>query len=197
MAVGDTYKLTAVWTTTGNATAINTWHFRQSDGLVFDTPGEDLVERFQDEVQAGYAVMVANPFQLVRYEVRGATDPTYGEDFPITPVTGGVAGEALPFQTAPLISWRTALIGRANRGRTFLPPTGESQASSGVLIAGFQTGMNLFIASMLAMNSANALYAGWELVIWGGTPPTAKPVTAGIVRQLVATQRRRVPGVGI
>lgn len=197
MAVGDTYKLTAVWTTTGNATAINTWHFRQQEPLVLDTPGEDLTDRFIAEVQASYVVMVANPFQLVRYEVRGATDPTYGEDFPITPVTGGVAGEALPFQTAPLISWRTALIGRANRGRTFLPPTGESQASSGVLIAGFQAGMNIFIANMLAMNVSDVSFARWELVIWGGTPPTAKPVTAGIVRQLVATQRRRVPGVGI
>jgi hypothetical protein len=196
MAVGDVYKLTAVWLTSGAAMAINSWNFRQVDDLIFDTPGEDLVSRFQDEVQAGYAVMVASPYALVRYEVRGQSDPTYGEDFPVTGVPGGVAGEALPFQTAPLISWRTALIGRANRGRTYLPPTGESQASSGVLSSGFLTGMGLFVDAMLAMDDPNVLYAGWELVIWGGTPPSAKPVTAGLPRNLVATQRRRVPGVG-
>lgn len=196
MAVGDIYKLSAIWQTSGNAVAINSWHFQQEDALVLDTPGEDLVEAFQTEVQASYRQMVSNVYSLVRYEVRGRTDPTYGFDFDVSGVVGAITGEALPFQTAPLISWRTALIGRANRGRTYLPPTGESQASSGVLIAGFLAGMDAFIQDMLDMNTTTIEHAAWELGIYGGVTPTFKPVVSGLSRTLIATQRRRVPGVG-
>jgi hypothetical protein len=102
--------------------------------------------------------------------------------------------ELLPLQTAPYMVARTARP--RSRGRKWLPPFGEDQATSGVLLAG----------ALTAIGNALVYYLG-DIVITGGntmTPGvpstvtgTFLPFTTGLYGAIVGTQRRRRQGFGI
>jgi len=199
MAIGDIFKLAVVWKTVDErSTFVNTFHYRQETPLVFDEPGEDLVQAFISEALPAYRAMVTSIAQVVQYSVYGITNPLYIYEESPAPVAGLVSGEALPLQNAAIITWRTGLAGRSRRGRTYLPPTGESQQNGGVLLASFLTLMNSFAedASLLNPLTVNPLIATWQLGVWSETYQYFNPVTSHIARQTIATQRRRRAGSG-
>jgi hypothetical protein len=111
-------------------------------------------------------------------------------------VLGSNVGSSLPPNTAGLIQKRTALGGRRNRGRNYIPGVPVSDVNqAGVwgtgIQAQWQTAANNWLAQTAAISSVD------EVVIFHSTPPLAPgllptPVTSMVVPGKVATQRRRL-----
>lgn len=121
----------------------------------------------------------------------------------ITPVAGFLAADPLPPQCSAVLSWRTALKGRAYRGRTYLPPSTEDAQSNGNWTSGALTDFNATITHLLEVFGPSGTNGDWRLavisrVLNGVTrvTPVATQVTSGSVDSRVRTQRRRVLGVG-
>jgi len=114
---------------------------------------------------------------------------------------GVVAGNGLPSQVSFLISWRTALAGRANRGRIY----------PGLLAASFQNADGTMSAGALVSLSALAAGYGVGFVVGAGVNTTTyqlvvrhpdtfvgpvqtqhySTVTQALASSVFATQRRR------
>lgn len=106
--------------------------------------------------------------------------------------TGTVAGESCPPQVASLISWRTAQIGRANRGRTYLPALAELNQAGGILVSQQTDAMDAFIEAMLTWAESD----GGNLLVWHRETELGSPIVNGIARPYAYTVRRRTIGVG-
>jgi hypothetical protein len=201
MSIGDVYKLSVVGTYGSGQQFVNTFHYRQEALIIGNSP-EDLAAKFEDIVLTGYAQLLAAPNVVNTLEVRQITgDPLEAFDGPVE-VQGDRAGDPLPPQVSPLISWRTGLIGRRNRGRTYLPAPVENDQVAGELSVTYLEGMQNVADSMIALS--NGLVTAWQLVIYGAPnpdvdPPLAEnivPVTSAVMRRDLATQRRRRIGTG-
>lgn len=108
-------------------------------------------------------------------------------------IGGSVASEMAAPQLAYVISWRTAYVGRRNRGRMFVPGVTEGSVSGGLVTAGHK---------VLLGNLATALRITWPnncgavLVLRHKVDGTTTAILDHIIRDVVYTQRRRTLGVG-
>lgn len=200
MAVGEIYRLAVKWEheITGDD-AVNIFHFKQLDALILDTPGEDLVGAFQEEVEELYAGIVSVNYSIVQYSVRKVASNEDAYDAPAA-VTGerGTTSDQLPSTVAAIITWTTGLTGRNNRGRTYLPPTSEGDLLAGLWASTyFPTGMGNFADAMIeAMAELTVTHAGWQLGVRSETFDAFQPITGYVLRQVPGTVRRRRFGVG-
>lgn len=99
-----------------------------------------------------------------------------------TPPAGGMADSAMPPNVAVVAEKRTALAGRRNTGRMFVPgvPSGDDD-SAGRLAASRITGWNTVLAAFLSALGAAA----------SGTGPTAQaPVTMVLLHGNLTTTTR-------
>lgn len=126
-------------------------------------------------------------------------------DYTYTNVVGNLGTQdAAPPVNALVVSWRTALAGRAYRGRSYQFGFHEADQDNGLwLAAGPVAAADLMVTNMLATFGPGGTDANWQFVIISRTlngairtPPVGTPVTAGISRQPVYTQRRRIVGYG-
>lgn len=167
MAIGDVFTLQALWQSQATGlTAENQFHFKQTAALIFDTPGEDLVEAFRDDVEVTYQGSVHSTYFLIKYTVKAQPSGLTAYEFIPPTVAGGNGGDMLPPQTAAVLSIRSGHLGRTGRGRVYLPPT--SEANSGPLgqpIAAYLTFMS-DLATAIAGIESNVLYAGWQWGVW-------------------------------
>lgn len=193
MAVGDTYRLTVVWSNApGLPTAVNQFHFRQVDTLVLDTPGEDLVGAFQEEVQAAYASLVTNALAIRRYSVAKA--PLFLTEHVLEGIgVGGTAsGDAMPPQSTGIIEIRTADFTRRGRGRFFIPPGVESFNGLGKPTSAYRTSLGDVAANLMAdMNTTTIGHSAWELMLWSRADQEAKLVTTAFGGAFWGSQRDR------
>jgi hypothetical protein len=65
------------------------------------------------------------------------------------PQYGTINADALPNNTAEVISWKTQYIGRRFRGRTFYPATSETNTSSDRYLSAFLSSLAVFAARLL------------------------------------------------
>jgi hypothetical protein len=107
---------------------------------------------------------------------------------------GSFATAGVTPQVAILVRKNTALGGRSNKGRMFLPGLGEAavEASGQIItssLTNWQTAVDIFLAGL-----------GTELVpmvlLHNATEQAPTPVTSLSVQSLVASQRRRIRRVG-
>jgi hypothetical protein len=117
-------------------------------------------------------------------------------DRPSAQTGGFLTGAIIPQNSAHLIRKNTALGGRRNRGRMYLPGVGESDVS------------NVGVLTTTRINNLNTAYANWlaavkasipveEMVILhslpaGTTTPLPTTVTSLVCQPVIATQRRRL-----
>lgn len=108
--------------------------------------------------------------------------------------TGDVVGDAVPNNTAALVSHRTTATGRSGRGRTYIPGVVEADESDGLLVAGFRTDL---LTAWGAFITAVEL-TGWVFVVaqrfLSGVQLTTgvmREVVTEILRLQLGTQRRR------
>ena len=193
MAVGDVYRLAVHWRRLAFPhTAVNVFHFKQTDALILDSPGEDLVGAFQDKVEPHYLSLVTDYITIFRYTVSKA--PTFAIEYEISvPGTpGSLTGQPLPARTSACINWRTATPGRRGRGRTFLPPASEGTSAGNGPESGYISTAGNFINAMITTMAASGLeFAAWEFQVWSELDAVARVVTNGSLRASWSSQRDR------
>lgn len=194
MATGDIYRLTVLFNdSAGGNEMVNVLHYKQVGGIVEPTPAQDLLEAYLAEAAPAHAVPVSSTFRIYKLEARGVTDPTAGADLSFVPIVGGqTSGDTMPFQTGSLVSWKTGLIGRSFRGRTYLPPYTENGQTAGSLTSAMLTALGVFGVEAVNL-PATASYGEWQLVIWSQVLTVATDVVNGIPSTYTAIQRRRRP----
>jgi len=116
------------------------------------------------------------------------------------PMNGSVASESHPNSIAVVVSFRTGLRGRRNRGRNFIAgfpnaAIANNDVDSGVASA-LVTAYEVFNTLLTSDHScAHVVYScrdiGGESLAGVGVP-----ITTYIVNPIVGTQRRRLPGRG-
>lgn len=142
----------------------------------------------------------------------------YGGIF--TPPTIGAisTGDALPPQSAMVVTLVTGFTGRRKRGRIYLFGYMEADQAAGTWIGTTMTGVGSRLSGFFNTYAAGGTNAAFELGVWsertatGCVPgPNGKghtvvdvphpelaytPVTGFTLRSIVYTQRRRVAGMG-
>lgn len=207
MAIGDIYKLSVLGTFGSGHQWVMTHHYRQVLVTIVDTPGEDLATQFESEVASVLAQIISTNYVINTIEVRQITGGLEAYDLPLE-LPGEQVGEELPPQVCPLVKWATGLSGRRNRGRSYFPASVEATQTAGELSTAYKTAVQNVANAHLRLGES--LAPTWEKVIYGypyegdltATPP--KPprdenialVTTAVVRNNLATQRRRRFGTG-
>lgn len=112
---------------------------------------------------------------------------------------GGAGFETLPAQVTGLITLRTALPGRANRGRAYIPFPSEDGSNGAAFPA--PTGGYLGQLANIGVLFQQIVFTNAQLPPTGGTLlgqifhrsglPTFEPITSYVARAAWATQRRR------
>lgn len=104
------------------------------------------------------------------------------------PQTGGAGGNPI-WSSASVVTLRTAARGPSARGRLFLGPCAEDANDSGILDptgqALCQTAWDAFRTGMAAADAPIHVVSRATLI------PVSRPVTTCLVRNYIATQRRR------
>lgn len=196
MAIGDWFRLSIVFKDTGDLnTVMNTLAFRQESGLVLDEEGEDLIEAYRNVIEAQYLPLVSSQLFLRKYTVRGITDPLYIYESADLSEQGTAGGQGLPPQNSCVVTLRTGVAGRRNRGRSYLAPTGEGGTAGGVLDPAYITAVNTMFGDMLPLSDSPTT-ATWQLGVWSEVAAAGRPVTTVTPQPVMATQRRRRLGVG-
>lgn len=104
-------------------------------------------------------------------------------------VAGTDAGDPLPASTCLVATLRTALRGRANRGRVYFGPMTELSNTNGRPTAGTVSGLSLQMNALIT----NLTGSGVSLVVASYLPPgVANNVTVISVNGRWDTQRRRL-----
>lgn len=116
----------------------------------------------------------------------------------VTSTNGAAVGttgvDVIPAQASALISKRTNLAGRMNRGRVYLPFIALNHTTSGgQLNAGGLTAVGNWAAAAMALITivAGGVTLTMAPVIWNRGPRTLVFVTTAVIRTPLATQRRR------
>lgn len=127
-----------------------------------------------------------------------------GLTFPVGVVGSNIVEDALPPQLALCVTWRTALKGKANRGRSYLTGFAEDSQNSGYWIPEIQTWADEGFATPLLTAFGPTSSTGYRLSVVHTmsagvrlTPPTADPVISFTVHNETRSLRRRGPGVRI
>lgn len=108
-------------------------------------------------------------------------------------IAGLVAGDALPAQVSGIITLQTALAGRANRGRVYVPFPSESDSGADHRPgANYMTSLGALVTLLTATHTvgsgANTSILAPVIRHANGT---FEPITGATARQAWATQRRR------
>lgn len=132
--------------------------------------------------------ITSNAFRIDRVQMRN--DIEMVEE--LTTITGSVTGPHGPPSNAALISLSTGLIGRANRGRVYLPGVlPEADLGSDGVIAGARvTAINNAFGELMT----DLVALGAEPVILHSASSDPTPVNAWQTQAISATQRRRLRG---
>jgi len=183
MAIGDVYKLNVVWgSDVSEHVCVNDFYFIQNLALVFDEPGEDLVERWRDEVEGAYKETVTNKLFIKSYRVSKA--PNFDTEFEVAGLTvlGAAAGDAMSPILSGLLQLRTADLTRRGKSRNFMPPTTETFNTAGHPNASYTDDL-LFLANLIVeMDTENVLYARWGWGMYSKTDEEFKPITSYAAR---------------
>lgn len=102
-------------------------------------------------------------------------------------LAGTNATACLPFQCAPVVSFRTAVATRAGRGRLYAPSLGVDQQAGGTLIAGAQTA--LLNGAVAMINGLSG--GGFTASLFSQTTKAQTTITSVDVGNIIDTQRRR------
>lgn len=162
-------------------------------GVILSDPGsdamaEDLYDAF---ISSGCLSTMSSHWQLIGVRLRTGDDPGPGPTYEHTETTnGGESGDPVPAQCATLIAKRTALGGRKNRGRFYLPGLLASHVDTdGSIKSGtLSTLQTAFNNLLITYNTITGV--GGAVVLHSGAGAPAE-VTDLRVEGSLASQRRR------
>jgi len=195
MASGDVYSL-AIRARLGQGQDCITRLRYHQIGTTVQPGAEALAKAFDSVATALLLDAISANYVVDFYEVRQLSAPsTEGYDFTVNE-GGHVSGQTLPPMDCVLVSWRTGLFGRRYHGRSYFPAPTEAEQDAGVLVGDTLDGWELVCTPMIQFPAIDGSSALFQLVIWHGPLLTPTNVNALIVRNQIATQRRRRAGVG-
>jgi len=194
MAVGDVYRLTVILKgPTVDKAVVNTFCFEQGDSLIFDTPGEDLVECWKAFAETPYLEQFTNRLTVFNYKVGKAPDfPTEYQTDEVG-LEGNLTGDPMPIRTSAVLAFRTDELSRRGRGRVFLPPANEAaNGSDGHPTSGYIDNMKVLGDALLAMGGDTVTTtAHWYLSVWSKASQEHRNVQAYAARNFWGSQRDR------
>lgn len=201
MAIDDIYKLSIVGEYGLGQEFVNTFHYKQLADPA-DPPAEALAIAFRDACIPTYLDLLLDSSEVIQLEVRQVTGGLAAFDLAIAEFGTNSGVDQLPPQVSPLVSWRTGLAGRRNRGRTYLPAPPENVQDAGALTSGFVSSITTWANTTLLLTIEDV--ETWQHVVYGAPCPSCTPprsenivnITSFLVRNDLRTQRRRVVGVG-
>lgn len=124
---------------------------------------------------------------------------------PIINQTGAQGDESLPSYCAAILSLRTGLGGKTNRGRLYFAGVSEIDSDSGLLIPAAFTSLSDIGNQLASIYGASGSEGHYQHVIFskklgysGGVYSTAgiRPIVQYIPRKTLGTQRHRMIGHG-
>lgn len=134
-----------------------------------------------------------------KYRLLGVSGVKQMEEGPIigqylSTLVGTATALPVPVNTALLVNKNTALGGRRNRGRNYLPPTfpGEDQIDGAGVVA--NTYVNLTDTKLEYFYDQLVLGVGQPVLFHQSAPFTPTPITGWSTQNQCGTQRRRMRG---
>lgn len=195
MALNDIFRMAIVGTGPNAQQLVNVHHYRQTTSGGGDL-GDHLGRAWIDTASAAWQACVTDDSAVLVLQIRNVTQPTLGVDFTDDlPLAGTQGGEAMPPNSPFIISWRTGLIGRARRGRTYMWPAEEAAQNAGQISGGQSALYTTYATAMLALSDPDTT-AEFEMVIHSEVVLEDNVVTTFVIPQFAGTQRRRRSGVG-
>jgi hypothetical protein len=197
--IANTFRCAFEWTVFGGQKSpANVMHFT---GAAPAATPSDLVGALESSVSAGMWSLVSSDASVTSLAITplDGTSPTStfntsgGAKW-----AGSATGGNIP-QVAAVVSLKTLLRGRENRGRVYLPLLGEGKVQGGIILAtdatSTQNAWNTFRTSMAAASphAFSFVVASYDRK-HSGASAHATPVASVFVSTFTATQRRRQPG---
>lgn len=122
------------------------------------------------------------------------------------PFAGEIEDESVPSNVSYVITFKTALRGRANRGRNYIAGLPNSAVATNTIDAGVRTALLAFYDTL----RAGAAAGGWTMVVvsrFSGVDGSGNPIPREVAQTTpitsfttfdptVDSQRRRLPGRG-
>lgn len=133
---------------------------------------------------------LSDQMDLPVWTMQNFDDPTRADISVPSTAHGGESHDPLPPNVAVLVSLRTVLAGRSNRGRAYWPGYTEASADGPIFNPTSQS--NLAIAYADLVSSGPGYTYPYELVVLSITNATAQPVSSVIVEPSFATMRKRL-----
>lgn len=197
MAQFDVFSLAIEGLGASGQQLVNRMYYEQSSA-VGDNDGTLLIDAWYASCMAQFQDMIGVDIAVTEMHTRNLNQPLFGIDYALSPTLAGtVTGDGLPPQCAGCLQFTTGLIGKQNRGRNYLWPTGESMQNHGQWNSTYQ---GLVAAYGAVIETITAGSSTWRLVVLAGVDPGATPlgivVTEVTLDPIVRTQRRRVIGFG-
>lgn len=202
MAQNDIVKITIVGSLHGQETN-NVLHFRFTSGI---STFQGLIDAILDCIRTALLPGLSNEWRLI--EVRGKQLFPIGTDEVITPAlpgdVGGLSVEALPSYCAGLISIKTGLAGRRNRGRFFLAGIPENGHTASRLTSGELAALVAYATCLagkfISATSTHPYFLGVlsrkNIASGMNIGQAFKEATVLQTTNVLGTQRRRKVGVG-
>lgn len=168
--------------------------------FVHDDPGPAEFQELADEFAASYAIQMMPHASdelilgdVVVYDLSEENAPKYiSSDENPTPGTDGT--DAVPNNTAAVLSHRTDTIGRSGRGRSYIMGVSEVQESGGTLGSAVRDLLLTDWADLITQTDG----IGWTFSVAQRfedgqqlTTGVMRPVTSEIMTLQLGTQRRR------
>lgn len=189
MAINDTYRV-AIIGHVAEQDIVNVVHFQQVTPVFGGSSEESLANAWVEDVQGTYLDACNSLYTLDKLLVQNVDGVTSAYE-KIINAAGSITGDLYAFQCAPVISWRTGLTGRSNRGRSYMPPVAEADVSGGGILGGtFVTKLQAYVTATLQVTES-VLGGTFNLVVYSRKNSTSNPVTGGLVRTIIGTQRGR------
>lgn len=176
--------------------AYNVMHFRVVSIVTPPALEGEIADKFAGSVQGALAPLLADGAAFRGIMVRLWDGPNVGAFYYAKRNVAGTGGaNAMPRQTSGLISLRTALSGRRNRGRIYIPfPSEELNSDQGHPNTTYMTTLAAYGALFLPTITLNTATSGNVILqnrVGHPIPKTGTDTDHYIYPTKWATQRRR------
>ena len=183
MAIGDVFKLTAVWQRTGQVSvAVNEFYCRQNSAIVQPSEAEDLVQAFRTQCENLYLALVTDFMSLMTYKVTPI--PGDGAIYEESVATAGTrSGEPLPPITAVFVRTRTSHFSKTGRGGIYFPPALEGDSTNGKPSVAYKAAVTAFMEALrLDLNTVDLAHGAWQFGVYSKKDVVFRPMSNYSVR---------------
>ena len=195
LAANDIIETKIFLTTTGEV-AINAFHYRVVAIAGASLTEQQVVDLLFTRFQAAYQALMSIAAFYAGLTVQKLRPlPVGAAQFSAAvPVAGTVAGDLMPRQVSGIITKRSVLAGRANRGRMYVAyPSETDNGTGGAPIASYLTRLatlaGLAFVPFTLVSGANSV--DLMPVVYHRIAGTSNDVATSLSRNYWATQRRR------